>query len=212
MIVSESRKFVFVHIFKTAGTSVKRALRRYAMPGWQEPVNFFFKRMGIPQFGPRQWSDHFSAGQLIEEIGRQQFNSYFSFAFVRNPWDWEVSHYKYICRNDRHVDHERVRKFVGFSDYLKWRCDGNFRLQRDYLTDGDDLVVDFVGRFERLDVDFAHVCSQIGVKRRLPKLNRTRRRPFREFYDANLVELITKTYEPDIRLFEYEFDSGNGET
>ena len=172
MIVSSQRQFVFVHIFKTAGTSIKRAIRRYAMPAWHEGANFVFKRIGIPQFGPPSRGDHFNASDLIGEIGRKEFNRFFSFAFVRNPWDWELSHYRYICKHPSHRDHEEVAKLGHFSEYARWRCDGRFHSQESFLLHNGQMVLDFVGRFENLESDFGHVCRQLHIPFRLPRLNR----------------------------------------
>lgn len=205
MIVSESHNFIFVHIFKTAGTSVKRALRKYAMPAWQDKANFVFKRVGIPQFRPNEFPNHYTASQIINEIGRAKFDSYFTFAFVRNPWDWEFSHYKYICRNDQHDDHETVVGFPDFRAYLQWRCDNRYRLQSDYVSHAGEQVVDFIGRFENLDVDFKTVCEQIGVRNRLPKLNVTRKSSYLEAYDEVMIDLVRTTFRTDIEAFGYEF-------
>lgn len=209
MIVAEKPRFVFVHVYKTGGTSVKRALRRYAMKPGQEFANFFFKRLGIPQFGPVHYPDHMTAGELINQIGQDSFDDYFSFGFVRNPWDWQVSMYKYIIRNRMHPDHETVKSFRGFTDYLRWRCDGRFRWQRDFVFVEQRQVVDFVGRFENLTNDFEYVCDQLQIQRRLPTLNRTRSTDFRKFYTDPLIELVNQTYRPDIDQFGYQFESVN---
>lgn len=207
MLVSDSHKFIFVHIFKTGGTSVKRALRRYAMPRWQEHANFFLKRMGIRQYGPPWYPDHMRATELIESVGREHFDSYFSFAFVRNPWDLEVSHYKYVLKTRVHPSHELVTNMKGFHEYIRWRCDGNFALQRDFVFEGHEQVVDFVGKFESLNEDFQAVCDQIGVHAKLPALNATRRRPYHEYYDSKTLQLVEKAFAPDLRAFGYQWDT-----
>lgn len=206
MIVSIKRQFVFVHIFKTAGTSIKRAVRRYAMPSWHESANFVFKRIGIPQFGPPSKGDHFKATDLISEIGRTSFDRMFSFAFVRNPWDWELSHYRYICKNESHTNHAEVSALNSFGDYVRWRCDGRFQLQESFLMHEGRSVVDFVGRFENLASDFKYACARIGIPYRLPRLNATRREDYRAAYDDRASDLIFSTYQGDIDRFGYSFD------
>ena len=205
MIVSSQRQFVFVHIFKTAGTSIKRAIRRYAMPGWHEGANFVFKRIGIAQFGPPSRGDHFNASDLISDIGRKEFNRLFSFAFVRNPWDWELSHYRYICKHQSHGDHAEVTQLKRFSEYLRWRCDGRFQSQESFLLHQGKPVVDFVGRFENLHSDFGYVCRRLNIPFRLPRLNRTRREDYRMHYNDRTQNLIAETYAADILRFGYAF-------
>lgn len=205
MIVSPEHRFIFVHIFKTAGTSIKRAIRRYAMPKWQEPANVILKRIGIPQFGPVRLPDHMTASEMIGHIGQDEYKKYFSFAFVRNPWDWELSHFKYILDKPKHPQHAEVAVMRDFAEYLDWRCDGRYRLQQDFLTHDGRQVVDFVGRFESLQRDFTFVCDTLGIDYRLPKLNTTKQTDYAEHYTPRMVELVRDTYREDIELFEYEF-------
>jgi hypothetical protein len=204
MIVSRKRQFVFVHIFKTAGTSIKRAIRRYAMPGWHEGANFVLKRIGVPQFGPRGRGDHVKATDLISEIGRKEFDRLFSFAFVRNPWDWELSHYRYICKHDSHPDHAEVSKLT-FSDYVSWRCDDRFQSQESFLLHNGHAAIDFIGRFENLESDFGYVCQRLGIPYRLPRLNRTEYEDYRSQYNERSQSLIASTYAADISRFGYAF-------
>jgi hypothetical protein len=206
MIVSHRRNFVFVHIFKTAGTSIKRALRRHAMPGWQEPMNHLLKRIGIPQFGPAYYPDHMTAGELIDQISLEKFSTMYSFAFVRNPWDWELSHYKYILRHPRHQVHQEVKRLRGFSEYVRWRCDGRQRTQKSFLTFNGQRVVDFVGRFETIDADFQSVARQLGISPKLKRLNQTRPTVYQRHYDHQTVNLICDAYQEDIDAFGYRFD------
>ncbi len=206
MIVSHRRNFVFVHIFKTAGTSVKRALRRHAMPVWQEPANQVLKRIGVAQFGPPQYPDHMTASELIEQTSLASFNTLFSFAFVRNPWDWELSHYKYILRRPRHAFHQEVAALGTFSEYVRWRCDGRHTSQKSFLVYQGNRVVDFVGRFEEIDAGFQHVAQRLKISSKLKRLNRTRPTIYQRHYDAQTAALIERAYQVDIAEFGYQFD------
>ena len=211
MIVSQRKQFVFVHIYKTGGTSVKRVLRRHAMPFWQEIGNSALKRLGVPQFGPENPipdgnRDHLTASQLIRHGGFEQWNRMFSFAFVRNPWDWELSHYRHICRQKSHKHHDTVSQF-GFSDFLRWRSDGRFKLQQSFITHNGEIAVDFVGRFENLASDFGYVCQRIGIRAsRLPRLNAAPTDDFRAHYCDRDVQTVASMYRDDIVRFGYAFD------
>lgn len=206
MIVSNRRNFIFVHVFKTAGTSIRRALRPHAMPMWKEPVNQVLKRIGVRQFGPKFFPDHMTASDLIRQTSLEEFNSKFSFAFVRNPWDWELSHYKYILRKPRHANHDEVKRLGRFSEYVRWRCDQRFRLQRSFLVHDGQRVVDFVGRFESLDADFAQIARRLDIAPKLKRLNQTRRTVYQEHYDSPTADLIAETFRADIEEFGYSFE------
>lgn len=112
-------------------------------------------------------------------MGQAKFDSYFSFAFVRNPWDWQVSLYTFMLKNKNHYQHNLAKSFSGFTEYIEWRCREDVRFQRDFVfsKDGKQLV-NFIGRFENLEKDFNYICSQIGISVILPKFNQSGHRPY----------------------------------
>ena len=79
--------------------------------------------------------------------------------------------------------------------------------QFEMLADGDDLAVDFVGRFENLQGDFDHVCDLLGIERQtLPHKNAMdRKQHYTEFYDDESRALIEILYPQDIEYFDYKF-------
>jgi hypothetical protein len=68
-------------------------------------------------------------------------------------------------------------------------------------------MMDYLCRYEQLDLDFAHVCRTLGVKAELPTLNVSAGRGanWRDFYDDETEMAVRKYYAADIRLFGYEF-------
>ncbi len=225
MLISDRKKFIFIHIGKNAGTSVSRALLPfatnklfwyghkalpfaknefvwYAHHGWQWIKANLFNR--------RRFGSHVRASHIIDVIGREKFDSYFSFAFVRNPWDRQVSYYKYMTREPPFVDRKtinRIKSFGSFDNYVKWRCTRRrVRLQKDWVYSKDgELLVDFVGRYENLKEDFDKICSRIGVSASLPRANVSNTKPYREFYTEETRELVREAFKPDIETFGYEF-------
>ena len=147
------------------------------------------------------------ASEIAADMGRDEFDSYFSFAIVRNPWDWQVSLYTYAIGNSDHYQHEKVKNFGSFDRYIRWRCERAVRHQRDFVcaADGEQLV-DFVGRYENLQNDFNSICKRIGVAAKLPTLNVSKTKNYREYYDRETRELVGDAFAPDIELFGYEFD------
>jgi sulfotransferase famil protein len=69
-MISDRHKFIFVHIQKTGGTSIEKVFEPLA-----DLRDVPFK--------------HASAAHYRESFP-DQFDSYFKFSFVRNPWDWLV--------------------------------------------------------------------------------------------------------------------------
>lgn len=161
------------------------------------------------RLSPQPFHDHATARQIIGVYGREKFDSYFSFAVVRNPWDWQVSQFQYALSNPRHQFHRRAVELGNFKNYVDWRSDGGGRLitQADFLTgDNRQLAVTHVCRYETLADDFADVCKQLSISARLPSFNATKgRKPYWEYYDDSMVEIIGRLYQEDVEMFGYEF-------
>jgi len=190
MVLSETHKFIFIHIYKTAGSSISHALQPYAK-----------------SLDPQIYPTHIRASELASILGEQTYNTFFSFAFVRNPWDWQVSLYTYMLTNHDHRQHNLVRSFGNFERYLVWRCDKEVRFQKDFIfSQNGDRLVNFIGKYERLDGDFAEICTRIGISASIPKLNVSKTKPYQEYYTPETVELVRQTFAPDIGIFKYDFE------
>lgn len=206
MLISNSRRFLFIHIYKNAGTSISHALSPYALAKVEKIANLISTRLGQPKvFNPSPYPTHITASQLIDEIGIAAYDSFFSFAIVRNPWDWQVSLYNYMLKNTHHHQHALVSNLGGFTAYIHWRCENEIALQSDFIYNNNELVVDYVGRFESLIHDFQEITRRIGIQVALPKLNVSNSIPYRQFYTNETRDLVAKMFSLDIKLFGYEF-------
>jgi hypothetical protein len=207
MLISRKYRFIFIHIYKNAGTSIKHALSPYIEVKWQNKANYLLKKIGVSLLDSRPLNAHVSASEIILKIGKKKFQSYFSFAIVRNPWDWQVSLYSYMLKNKNHRQHELVKNFRSFEEYLGWRCKEDVWYQKDFVYSADnEKLVDFIGKYESLDQDFKTICDKIGISTSLPKLNVSKSRPYQEYYNDETINLVRKTFQPDIRIFNYDFE------
>jgi hypothetical protein len=96
--------------------------------------------------------DHMSASVLIDRVGRGVWNDYFTFCFERNPWDKAVSQYSWRAPADS-------------SDFSAWVLNNQGHLESDWplYSIGDQIAVDFVGRYENMEEDLAFVLGRVGV-------------------------------------------------
>jgi len=217
MIISYDKKFIFFHVAKVAGTSIKSALEDWA----QEPEKFKIKRPkkllanNEPNPMYTMWEAflwHAKAKDAQKAI--PDYNDYYKFAFVRNPWDWQVSMYNFVLKRTDHAKHELVKKMQGFEEYLEWVIHahnpypkGGTKLQKDIISDdNDNLIVDYVGRFETLNKDFDHVCQVLGIESKLPYLNQSNHKKYTAFYNERTKKLVADHCAADIELFAYTFD------
>ncbi len=176
---------------------------RYQLKGYTK-----LRRCTGITFNPQPFVDHIKASEVIESIGTETFNHYFSFAFVRNPWAWALSRYTYAVKNPRHRRHELMRGFESFDTYLRWHCndDERFYLQKSYVCNSNgEQLVSFVGKQEQLDNDFAHVCHTIGIDATLPVFNVSNQHSYRDYYGDDSKKLVADRYAQDIEYFNYTF-------
>lgn len=184
---------IFVHVPKTAGVAVADAL-----------------------FGEQP--GHYTARYLQTVYGRD-FRRYFTFAFVRNPWDRLYSAYRFLLRGGWHPDEgrwadENVRPYRDFSDFVvrglvrpEVSNHLHFLPQTHFLRGWTGEVdLDFVGRFERLEDDLRLIAARVGrPDARLAKRNAGPPTDFRAVYDRASRECARRVYRDDITLFRYEF-------
>lgn len=158
-----------------------------------------------------------------------EYSEYFKFAFVRNPWDRLVS-----CWSSKITDepdrtdleyiagvHCCLAEFPQFYAGMSFeafaaavvatpddQAEPHFRSQHLFVTaeDGADLC-DFVGRFENLSADVAHVLQRLDVADRieLPLLNPSCRKGYADYYSPGLRDAVAWRYAEDIRRFDYSF-------
>lgn len=218
MLLSYSHKFIFFHVTKAAGTSVKKALQNYS----QEPEQFKIRRppkLLHNQLNPlyEMWESclwHAKAKEVKKELTEEVYNNFYKFAFVRNPWDWQVSMYYFILKETSHIRHELVKSMSGFEEYLEWVIDtknpypkGATKFQKDIITDYDGkLIVDFVGRYETLLQDFQYICQVLNIDASTPHLNSSNHRDYRSYYNGKTRRIVEEYFQEDIELFGYTFD------
>ena len=207
MLISRKYRFIFIHVYKNAGSSITNALKPFTQSKWQKKANLIFKRFGVSYFDPKPYPSHIPAAELMSKMGRKAFESYFKFGIVRNPWDWQVSLYTYVLSETRHPLHEIVKSFRNFDEYLEWRYTKPVTYQKSFLfSEQNEQLVDFIGRFEKLDDDLNKICSQLGISATLPERNVSSTKPYHEYYNKRTIDLVRKIFQPDIRLFKYDFE------
>ena len=211
MELSYSHRFVFVHVYRAGGQSVRAALDPYV----HVPTSRFARVPVLRRVGHRGVAElrqrnhgHITAKELRDELPPEVFGGFLKFTFVRNPWDWQVSIYHYIRQRPDHPHHHFFNRFGSFEDYLDWRINtAGPEHQTDFVLDeSGELLLDFVGRYESLDQDFAAVCERLGIDCSLPHRNRSAHRHYPEYYTAETEALVRDAYRADIDMFGYDFD------
>jgi hypothetical protein len=205
-MISIEKKFIFIHIPKTGGNAIRLALKDHAI----DEIVFNEKQRAyneenrdIHRFGIQNPYMDLKKHSVISDIHSKwdtehlgQWDEYFKFACVRNPWDRLVS--LYFSPHKGNVEFDRKK----FLDIVKNTKKG---MQSVYVTEGGRLATDYLIRFENLASDFARVCDRLGIEAELPHVNKSKHLQYREYYDNKTRNLVYKLYRDDIELFGYEF-------
>ena len=185
-MISHKHKFIFIHIPKTGGSSVE---------------NFFTS--GYSEGGFE--SKHKTAISYESEFP-DKFREYFTFSTIRNPWEKCFSHYNYRAGDPSQSGFSR---HLLFSDWLKRKISNPlvFKTQFDFLKNAyDEILLDHIMRFEKLQEDFDVVCDKIGIPHsQLPHINKTKHKHYTEYYDDETREIVARKYAQDIEHFGYKF-------
>jgi len=183
-IISHSYKCIFIHISKTGGMSIANALIKNG------------KKIG--------WGGHSPCFRLHKVIN--EWEEYFKFCFVRNPWDRLVSGYHFLKKKNK-ITVPFKKWIIDLSMSIKWNKPHNNNCQLNQIMFEDELCVDFVGRFENFQRDFELICKKIDCKLPLYHINRSKHKHYSYYYDSETENIVAIWHKPDIEYFGYKFES-----
>jgi chondroitin 4-sulfotransferase 11 len=183
-LISDQLKCIFVEVPKTGSSSIRAIIGEPHRP-------------------------HLNISQLASLVDPLKFKAYFKFGFVRNPWDRAVSLYE----RREGMQLRNQMSFEGFIDWMKFASSTCIhpvphRYQLDWFVDGSgNVLVDFIGRFERLNSDWRLVRTRLGINADLPEINVNPDRPrdYTKYYTDSTKKIVRDRFAVDIEYFGYEF-------
>jgi hypothetical protein len=177
--VSTKKKFLFIHVPKTGGTSIRRVLRPYF--DWQ----FSLHRTA-----------HATSQDYQREIPHDVYDSLFKFCCVRNPWEREMS-YHFHRYNEWNRD-------LFIEDLLKDRGQLSFYdpYQMDFIMRFENLEEDFgiVCQQLGLKLELPHMNSR-EMREKTDSVT-----PYHEYYDVELQKMVQLKCDAEIQMFDYKFE------
>ena len=187
-------KTIFIHIPKTAGVSLAKAI--YGDVTFEGHRSFYFNNIAL---------------NIKNEV-------YFSFSFVRNPFDRLYSAYKFLNEGGmNHLDKLAFQTFLSeFEDFEDFILNGlnekliyqitHFIPQHEYLCDkSGNILVDFIGRFEDLESDTLLLSKRLKKDINLSHLNFNSKLDYKEVYTDEMIYKVNQIYQKDIDIFKYTF-------
>ncbi|NCC25042.1 MAG: hypothetical protein EOM25_07565 [Deltaproteobacteria bacterium] len=221
-IINNSKKFIFIHIPKTAGTSVALFFSRYS--------RYCDLEIGATQLGEaiqpeflkrfKIWK-HSTAQEIKSVVGDAIFEEYKTFTFVRNPYDRLFSTYKFLKTWPHWPGHEKFVQFQTYQQFIesgwwtgKVKPDRMFRRQISWIREssrGPLLKIDFICKLENIKNDIDRLCEGIGLDRerggRIQRINKAELQE-RNVLPENLLKKLMLFYAIDFDYFGYSTDYG----
>lgn len=189
----DEHQCIFVHITKTAGTSVAKSLFGY-----------------LPY--------HYTAIDYRIIYGKRTFDRYFKFAFVRNPWDRLYSAYRYLKaggwnNDDKTWASQHLGPYNSFEGFVKkWLNEDNIKLHRHFwpqymfiCDDSFQILVDHIAYFETINDDFDFIRSKIKINTTLGQHNVNPGQSYTNAYTDETRNIVEQVYTQDIKMFGYDF-------
>ena len=217
MIISYKHNFVFWRPIKVGGASVLQALGEHCgeddvvnSPDLEKVLNAGRKinKKNFDGYGLHMPPDE------IKRVSKIDWDSFFKFTIVRNPWDTLVSLYwmNKIPENGNNFTDWLLNYSVNKADYATsqsfYRM--SIEIQENYYFNKGEKIADYYLRFENLESDYKKLCKKIGIPyRKLPKIHtnfRIDKRRYSDYYNDEGIEFVRKMFPQTISEFGYEFE------
>jgi len=202
----EDYRAIFVHIPRTGGHTIdsllghrrnkeKDKVRRHAYP-------HEYKKMF-----PKDWE------------------TYFKFTFVRNPWDRVVSAWtrsrgqnNYLVKDKKYIDNPEWFKenlFTPFNEYIQNKLSetyktGHFTPQELWLfrKPKKPYEYDFIGKFEDFEKEVERLLELLQIKKpeKILKISPSNKKDYHEYYDNKSIRVVKELYGKEIDFLGYTYD------
>lgn len=226
---------LFIHIPKAAGQSIENfLLESLGKHRSENGEDYLLRPNNDPSLGPPRLA-HLTAKEYVElgYISQANFDNYYKFAFVRNPWARIFSLYKFRGFANIISFEIFVQKYLPkYYEEEHWF----FRPQTDFIyNEKNRLLMDYVGKLENIDQDFGVIAEKLSLNFTImPKNNRSeekgliskqslnlfKKHPgllaqisfsnkklknYREAYTQRSNEIVSSYYQKDLDLLDYTF-------
>lgn len=169
MLISLSKRFVFISNSKTASTSFEKVLDPYAE----------IRLRGTGKRKHATWSAVREEFHFLFDHPHYRPESFFRFGVIRDPVEWFVSWYNYRMGLSKEKSGlpagTTFAQYWHMNDWTKMRADGGKHLQKAHFVDADGrCTFDLVMPMDMLKEYEAALFARIGVDERLPVSNKSK--------------------------------------
>jgi len=220
MLISHSHKFVTIDIPKTGTRTMWETLN---------PLGIL-DIIGEPDVRA-DFYQHGTALQCKQQFDKMgwNWNSYTKFSFVRNPWKRYVSLMRYRIEKAKDYEKANLQERNSWPGILlhrgkvtsawckRWPTDKeklqslilSQSAQQSYLCDtAGECMIDLFGDTEKFYESFISFCDKVGISP-VPKPSHgnkgTYTKPWRDYYDQGLIDMVAEKEKWVIELKSYSF-------
>lgn len=191
----EEHNLLFIHIPKTGGVAIERAL---GIKAANEPKKLISKQGELIE-GVTTVPQHFTPDILRERLGEDIYESSIKFAVVRNPYTRVLSEYFYRNKSGN------MGKFsTWFKNYYK-KLDHAHKIPQSKFVDSEDITI---LKQESLQEDFSRFVEEnnLPIKPELGRENKSKHNKIDlvEEIPLPIIERINKLFEEDFIRFGYK--------
>jgi hypothetical protein len=213
VIVSHTKKFIFIKTSKTGGSSFQYDLSKQCSLKKDLITAMNPSPKGHRSNRPVEMS-HLKANQIKEIVGGEVFNKYFIFSIIRNPWDYAVSLFwwhKY-CGNKEDWEHLSNNDFSKIQlSFEKWmpRYVNESHDNSSFFTIKNKIIADYVCRYEKLEEEYEFICDRVDIKhQKLSKIKgKSRKRPehYSQYFNLKTRNTVAVLNKYTLDQFGYHF-------
>jgi len=231
MVISHRNKFLFIHNNKCAGTAMREHFRSNKefevdlIGHWGQGMTLeFWEKHGHIMCSLPQHSRATTIKGYFELMG-WNWDEYFKFGMVRNPFDRIVSGYewrrtlvqKWYDDSEHEGNKNHFKEIIsetddGFKAFAKRKCQKwNGQDRYFYSKSPKQCLVDFVGRYENLEADFKHIVKTIlpNATDKLCTFKKSnasiRRKDYRSYYDEETRGMVEQNLSDELELLGYKY-------
>jgi hypothetical protein len=177
-------KVLFIHIPKTAGTSILSCLNKSGDPK--------IKHL------------------LLKNYHDKILENCFVFSVIRNPFDRFVSQWLYHTNFDDNFFYKKYKRKMDIVSYfdiasqlkdkaVTWKSMSEFIFNK-------NKKIDLILRFETLRNDWDNFCKKLNYNCELINYKKNTRKHYSEYYNPRLISKVEEMYIDDLTNFNYKFE------
>lgn len=191
----EQHNLLFIHIPKTGGTAIERAL---GIKAANQPKKLISKQGELIE-GVKTFPQHFTPDILRERLGEDVYESSIKFVVVRNPYTRVLSEYFYRNKSGS------MKNFpYWFKKYYK-KLDHAHKIPQSKFVDSENITI---LRQETLQEDFKKFVedNNLPIKSELGRVNKSKhtKTDLIEKIPLPIIGRINNLFEEDFIRFGYE--------